>query len=493
MNKKWLGNMRVVAGILVFLAIFAVLFLSIQDTLKLKMGHRGTDSVKGFYEEKEDSVEVLCLGASTAWCTVDPLVLYEEYGIAAYDFGSSAQPFELTAAFLEEAFRTQHPKVVCLEMLSLCKSIDEGDPDNLNYGLTDLRFSRIKAQRVLEMLPQDKGKALSYLIPIVQYKDRWQELEKNDFIGEYESYANYAKGAYTQDKIADAPLDFTYYFENTDAEAAQIPERNREVFDRMVKLCRENGAKLLLFKSPNGGWTMEETKAVEGLAAEYGLPFVNFFDLLDTLQIDLQQDFRDNSHFNRYGSAKASSYFGQYLKDHYDLTDYRSYDTENSWDIALRGRERDRANEAVAKTESLPEYLGKLPYAGYTVIFSVTGDTTGNEEFLKGLAESFAPVTYEDMQAGVTFAVVNGECRPELVCTGNLTADSARAGSRTAKLDLGIGDVAELTPYSITYNHKMYNLVDNGITILVYDNEWNRLVDIAGFDWNNGGACVRDE
>lgn len=483
MNKKWLGNIRTAAGILIFLVIFAVLFLSVQDILKLKMGHRGTDSVKGFYEEEEDSVELLCLGASTAWCTVDPLVLYEEYGIAAYDFGSSAQPLELTAVFLEEAFRTQHPKVVCLEMLSLCKSFEDGNAENLNYGLTDLRFSAIKARRVLQMFPQDKGEGLSYLIPMVQYKDRWQELEKNDFIGEYESYANYAKGAYTPDKIADAPLDFTYYFENTDAEAAEIPERNREVFDRMVKLCQENGAELLLFKSPNGGWTMEETKAVEGLAAEYGLPFVNFFDLLDTLQIDLQHDFRDNSHFNRCGSAKASSYFGQYLKEHYDLTDYRSTDRENSWDIALRNRERDRANEGLAKTESLSEYLGKLSYEGYTVILSVTGDTTGNEEFLQGLAESFAPVTFEDMQAGATFAVVDGESRPEFVCTGN----------QTAKLDLGIGDVAELTPYSITYDHKMYHPVDNGITILVYDNEWNRLVDIAGFDWNDGGACVRDE
>ena len=493
MNKKWLGSIRTAAGILVFLVIFAVLFLSIQDTLKLKMGHRGTDSVKGFYEEEEDSVEVLCLGASTAWCTVDPLVLYEEYGIAAYDFGSSAQPFELTAAFLEEAFRTQHPKVVCLEMLSLCKPFEERNAENLNYGLTDLRFSGVKAKRVSEMFPQDKGKAVSYLIPMVQYKDRWQELEKKDFIGEYESYANYAKGAYTPDKIADAPLDFTYYFENTGAEAAEIPGRNREVFDRMVKLCEENGAELLLFKAPNGGWTMEETKAVENLVAEYGLPFVNFFDLLDTLQIDLQQDFRDNSHFNRYGSAKASSYFGQYLKDHYELTDYRLSEAENSWDIALCNRERDRANEALAKTDNLAEYLGRLSYRGYTVIYSVAGDTTGKEEFLQGLAEGFGPVTLEDMQAGVTFAVVNGECRPELVCTGNQTADSARAGSRTAKLDLGIGDVAELTPYSITYNHKMYNLVDNGIVILVYDNEWNRLVDIAGFDWNNGGVCVRDE
>ena len=228
---------------------------------------------------------------------------------------------------------------------------------------------------------------------------------------------------------------------------------------------------------------MEETKAVEGLAAEYGLPFVNFFDLLDTLQIDLQQDFRDNSHFNRYGSAKASAYFGQYLKDHYELTDYRSANTVNSWDIALRNRERDRANEALAKTDNLAEYLGKLSFQGYTVIYSVTGDTTGNEEFLCGLAESFESVTSRDMQEGVTFAVVDGECRPEFVCTGN----------QTAKLDLGIGDVAEITPYSITYDHKMYNMVDNGMTILVYDNEWNRLVDIVGFDWNNGGACVRDE
>ena len=75
-----------------FLLLLFGLFLKAEQILKLDMGHRGTDNVNGFYAEEENSVEVLFIGSSTMFCTADPLVLYEEYGIASYDFGSSAQP-----------------------------------------------------------------------------------------------------------------------------------------------------------------------------------------------------------------------------------------------------------------------------------------------------------------------------------------------------------------------------------------------------------------
>lgn len=462
------------------IGILAGLLLGAQEVLKLNMGHRGSDSVKGFYEEKENSIEVLFVGASTMFCTADPLVLYENYGITSYDYGSSAQPFELSLLFMQEAFKTQKPKVVALEMLSVVNEFQPDKADNLNYGMTDLRLSKEKVRAAWEMFRGDQGAALSYLIPMMQYKDRWQELEKADFIGGYESYANYAKGAYTPDKVAETPLDFSSYYGQEDTEETfELPQRNIEVFEKMLALCEENGAELLLFKSPNIGWKIGQTKAVEKLAEQYDVPFLNFYPLMDELSIDQQQDFRDNTHFNRYGSEKASKYLGSYLKEHYELIDYRNMDSENSWDMALKDRAHDRANEAMSRISALPEYMAQLPYKGHTVVYQVSGDVSEMEEFLRGLANAFA-LDEEQLLEGGSFAVQNDTCVSGLITPSD--------GEWSIELDT---NSLKLTGYSITYNRETYQLVDDGLTILIYDNDWGQLVDVAGFDAYDPAHAVR--
>lgn len=475
-EKKTLAVVKGIIKVFFFLGIFVFLFIGAELVLKLNMGHRGSDSVKGLYEEEENSIEVLFIGASTMFCTADPLVLYEEYGIASYDYGSSSQPFELSYLFMQEALKTQKPKVIALEMLSVCKELDVNKADNLNYGITDMKLSEEKISGLMDMFRNDKGMGLSYLIPMVQYKDRWQELEREDFIGGYESYANYTKGAYTPDKVAETALDFSSYYEEKEA---VIPERNREIFCRMVKLCQENNIELLLFKAPNVGWNIGETKAVEELAEEYDLPFIEFYSLMDELSIDQQQDFRDNSHFNRYGSEKASRYIGSYLKEHYDLTDYRMMDRENSWDVALKNRTHDRRNEAMGKIASLPDYMSAIPYDGHTVVFSVTGDVGSMEEFIRELARGFG-LEEEKLLAGGSFAVECGTGISGLIGPGDGEWNWEKEH-----------DHMKLTGYSITYNREVYQLVDHGLTILIYDNDWGQLVDVAGFNVYDLARAVR--
>lgn len=458
---------RIGAGVIksgIFLAVLALLFTGAQQILKLNMGHRGTDNVNGFYTEEENSIEVLFVGASTMFCTADPLVLYEDYGIASYDFGSSAQPFELSYLFMQEALKTQKPKVIALEMLGIKDELDTNKADNLNYGLTDLPFSKEKAAGVYDMFRNDKGAGLSYLIPMAQYKDRWQELTKEDF---ETNTVNYTKGAYTPDLISENPLDFSSYYEE---EPFEIPQRNREIFDRMVTLCEENGVSLLLFKSPNIGWNIGQTKAVARLAEEYGLPFIDYYSLMEELEIDTAHDFRDNTHFNRYGSKKASDYLGQYLTAHYDLTDLRMTDRNNSWDISLMQRAHDRANEALGKTSALPDYMSLIPYEGHTVVFCTAGDVSGMEDFLRGVAAAFG-LEEEKLLSGASFAVTDGQCISPLVGPGDESWQWEQGH-----------DTVKLTGYSITYNREVQQLVDNGLTILVYDDAWRQLVDIVGFD-----------
>lgn len=468
--------LRIGAGFIkfgIFSAILAFLFSGAQQILKLNMGHRGTDNVNGFYAEKENSIEVLFIGASTMFCTADPLVLYEDYGIASYDFGSSAQPFELSYLFMQEALKTQKPKVIALEMLSIKDELDTKKADNLNYGLTDMPFSKEKAAAIYDMFRNDKGEGLSYLIPMAQYKDRWQELTKEDF---EVNYVNYTKGAYTPDLISENPLDFSSYYEE---EPFEISQRNLEIFDRMVTLCKENGIELLLFKSPNVGWNIGQTKAVAQLAEEYGLPFIDYYSLMEELEIDTAHDFRDNTHFNRYGSKKASDYMGQYLTEHYDLTDLRLTDSNHSWDIALSDRAHDRANEALGKTAGLPGYMSLIPYQGHTVAFCVTGDISGMEDFLRGVAAAFG-VEEEKLRSGASFAVRDGLCISPLVGPGDESWQWEQGH-----------DTMKLTGYSITYNREVQQLVDNGLTILVYDNDWQQLVDIVGFDASDPAHGVR--
>lgn len=301
---------------LVFIAVLCGILYLMQRVLKLNTGHRGTDAVKGFYLEEEDSLDVIGLGASTMFCTIDPRILADEYGINAYDFGASAQALRLTRIFAEEAFKTQHPKVVCLEMLGVCKELKIKDSSSVNYSIMDLPLSMTKIREIWRMTGGDLGDTLSLLIPFVQYKDRWQELTAEDFT---EKPLELSKGAYTPDLIADERPDFSEYYDADTTEPTEIPEDTYKAILEIKTLCDANGAQLLLFKAPNGGFTKGESLAIEKIAAELNVPYLNMFELMDEMEIDLDHDFRDNTHFNCYGSAKASRYLGHYLKEHYGL------------------------------------------------------------------------------------------------------------------------------------------------------------------------------
>lgn len=329
------GSVKTLVKLGIFIVLLAFIFTGVQSVLKLNMGHRGTDNVKGFYELTDNSVDVLIIGASTAFCTVDPIVLYEEYGITAYDFTSSAQPVELSRLFLEEALKTQSPKVVALELVTAFGEIDPEDADAINYGLTDLPFSANKFKRVMEMFGGDYGTALSYLIPMVQYKDRWQELSREDFKPWEDPLT---MGAYTPDKISDEPLDFSGYTE--EGEPEEIPERNRALILEMKELCESRGIAFITFKAPNVGWTLGRTLAVEAFAKDQSIPFVNYFDLMEELGIDPALDFRDNTHLNITGSRKTSLHFGGYLKANYELPDERGTQRGGRWQLALDNRKK---------------------------------------------------------------------------------------------------------------------------------------------------------
>ena len=73
---------------------------------------------KHFYENEENTIDVLFLGNSHCFCTINPAVLYEAYGIAGYNFSAGAQQIGSTYYFMKEALKYQNPKAILVEVSS---------------------------------------------------------------------------------------------------------------------------------------------------------------------------------------------------------------------------------------------------------------------------------------------------------------------------------------------------------------------------------------
>ena len=337
---------------IIFIAAFVLLIglvLKVTDEIiRAKFIGDSTTIVDGFYAEKKNDIDLIVIGSSNSFCTVDPLVLYEEYGIAAYDFGSSSQPMNISLLYLKEALKRQKPKVVALEINMMAgDSINSKNEAGLRWGYTDIPLSVDKLKCIYQSVGAVNAEYFSYVFPVFRYHNRWKELSKIDYTYFYQDKTNYTKGYLETQAVSEEPVNLTDY--NFEGEA-WIEEANVAYLDEMLQLCRQQNVELLLFKSPRVGWHRYETEAVRALADARGLQFVDFNELYSDgkIVLDTAADFRDAQHLNDFGARKVTSYLGGYIREHYELPDRRNEAEPNSWDAACTYRQRSGWQEYMA-------------------------------------------------------------------------------------------------------------------------------------------------
>ena len=163
---------------------------------------------------------------------------------------------------------------------------------------------------------------LDYLFPILRYHSRWSDLSSDDF-----------KYMFKKDKIS-----HNGYYMRVDVRPVKgFPEPDKladytlgsnamKYLDKMRVLCEENGVEFVLVKSPSlfPHWYDEWDEQIETYAEKYGLDYFNYEKMAEEVGIDYNTDTYDAGlHLNLDGAEKLSKYFGTYLKENYDLTDYR--------------------------------------------------------------------------------------------------------------------------------------------------------------------------
>lgn len=295
-----------------FLLILVLLLLGTSKVVQPK-NNNPTDGMQdpmanGVLGEAENSLDLVFVGDSESYCAFMPLKFWQDRGIPSYVCSTSGQKLTHSLQFLHKVFDHQKPKIVVLETNAIFSGVQQTDV--LIYGAAD-RFS------------------------VFQYHNRWKSLKPRDwnFTINY-TYVENSKGYYNG--MAADPADASGYMDYSE-EVAHIPSRSRLMLERIVCLCEENGAKLILVSSPSTkNWNYMRHNAIAQFAEEWDLEYIDTNLLQTEIPIDWNTDTRDKGdHLNYYGAIKVSAYLADRLSREYGLEDKRGREDYASFDSAL--------------------------------------------------------------------------------------------------------------------------------------------------------------
>ncbi len=488
--------LRVCAFSLIFLLLFAALGEFFRPLWYDNMVH-------SFYDQPENSIESVFLGASIVSAGVNPAALYRDYGISAFNLGSAKQPMLETYYWLEETYRL-HPeslKTVFLDASSL-RTYDESRSGQM---ISQMKLSPVKLRAHIDQYGKNPKELFNRLNPFVANHDRWDALSVADFHKATRDRNNGARGhndaeglVFQADYVAADALRVKSLVLDRSAEPAALNERSLQYFDKMVAFCREKGLKLILFKTPSGNWSSSLSLAAEQVAKDNDLPYLdyNFYPLAEDLNYCYAYDSLDDTHLNYYGAYHLTQKLGRYLAEECDATDFRGKEGYEHLEAELKEYElRSVQKVALAESTTAAEFIEKASVAGNTVFITVNDSASAalNESLRKQFAElglaELAKIENTDSYLAV---IENGEVIHEARQSGAekelsplLYHGKTQDGSQ---FDLKSGGYYHGLTSSCKIRHSEKNLNNRGINIVVYNNEIGDTVFADCFDTHQYAA-----
>lgn len=356
MHKKWLYLIEVLG----FLLLFCLLFGKIESITshKLRLDH----PVKNFFNQKEDSQDVLILGSSHAYYNVYPMEMWDKYGIPAYNLGSPIQSMGASYHLLKQALKEQNPKVVVVETYCTFLEKSSKSDERLRSVSDSMPLGTDKWALLKEMELTDPE--YSYYFPLFKYHGRWKSLEKKDFRLEEQ----YCKGAAVRSSVEPQPEPEEI------RETLEIPALAKEYLDKIIALCREEQIELVLMETPfiqDGRKDYQRKRQilnqVELYAAEQDVTFLNYFELADEIGLNYQTDMLEPQHLNISGALKLTNHLASYLSKEYQLPDRRGTKGYEQWQQDSDHFQQYLVSQSLPEIKDAKEYLDALKSRNYTV------------------------------------------------------------------------------------------------------------------------------
>ena len=440
----------------------------------------------GFYEMKENTVDVIFLGSSHAVAAFSPQELYNQEGIRSYSLACEQQNMLVSYYWLREALKYQNPQVVILETRMLFDffydEIMNTTEECTRKALDYMKWSGNKWKAVGDICKIDKEQSIeSFLLPNIRYHERWESLNENDFsVGEMGSH--YELKGQSVMSWHTAGTEYKTFVAGESQGHREMHQFNKKYLDKIVELCRENSISLILVKAPYRANSIDCYNTINEYADSKGIEYIDFNEqkLYESINYDYQNDNADTDHVALSGTQKITCYLGEVLKDKYNLNSYVDEQWESTRDY-YQGVIKD---SYLTNIGDLKQYLSALKDERYTV-FIESRDADKREYIMEiaandietlGLNKEF----WKQDASKFYIATINaGEVREE--CEAVFIVDRGTMRNNRGRYAITNGDGTG----SVEIDGREYSFKSSCLNIVVYNNVKKRVIDSVGIDFEN--------
>lgn len=333
----------------IFIIVIVIVISILNPIFSIKIVHRGK-LIQGLYEHTGNAYDVVLLGSSHMNSSINPNILWNEYGITSYNYGTGGQPIDVTYYLLKEVLKNHDKPIVVVDLYYLGLKDEFGKEEYIRYVIDNMKFSPNKVSAIVNCTPRSQW--MYYLFPIMKYHRRWKELKEEDFNYDSSRYY-YTKGfgagrnVFGKESLSDILT----------TKKAELPPKAEKYLYKFINHSKKEGFQLIFTIAPHDytstaamdNWHKEPARMfnkVAEIAIENGIPFVNFNSMFKELGFDFKCDMYNEGHMNIWGSNKVTSYFGKYLKGNYELADHRNDEKYGQWaaDYAFFSQEEEAAS-----------------------------------------------------------------------------------------------------------------------------------------------------
>lgn len=463
-----------------FVILLMLCLGKMNSILKFKYND-GMFGMEKFYEQEKNTVDVLILGTSHAFAHFNVATLWEEHGMATYVLGGSNQPLWNSYHYLVEALKTQKPELIVLDAYGVVREGDYASDDVIIKNNFGLKWSLNKIEAFKASIPKERW--AEFFLEYKQYHTRYTDLSEEDFLKDKgrRLFENY-KGFYCN--MDTVPVENNFLEKSTDT--TELPEKSEQYYRKIMELAKEEGIPMVVVMSPFPTYyeRSQSNRAAE-IAAEYGVNYIDCNFYAGEMGLDYTTDAADPGHLNYRGNQKFTKYIGNYLKEHYEISDRRGEEKYESWNSYTDTLNRAIENQMLSEIEDFHLLKDKLGDENYSVIISVDGDCDSSESNLK---ELFAVLgILPDGKQGIWY-------RDKGQIAWYSYEEEAEEYIRLGRTDISMKREKEgkdIYSNYLTVNRKNAQMVENGVNIIVYDTLNEEVADIFGIDVENDYAMVR--
>ncbi len=295
-------------------------------------------NVKGFYNEPDESLDVVLIGQSELYTGFSSTLAYRDYGFTSYNLAVGGVPCNMNTSILKEVVKHQHPKLLVVN----AQGYLWGDWSlELEYGmrrwLDNIPISRNWITTIEEKIPEEKR--MEYLMTWSKYHNSWKQwklwLRCNEArFGSAFFDKSYLKGT--------SLVAGTNHGTGTEEVASfTFSNKMKKELQEFIDFAHAQGIKKILFVA----FPHQERNTAESQAAmeqfskvieANGEDFLNLDKGYETFGIADNYDFSNAQHLNVRGMEKCSNYLANYIVEHYDIKPNHEKHIKRSWEDAVR-------------------------------------------------------------------------------------------------------------------------------------------------------------